>query len=312
VTAYSDETAFHDRPRTPPVVWGLIAVNLAVAFLQLTLVSPTAVRTALGFQMSDLQGSWWSVGTYMFVHGGFWHLALNMWTLWLFGPRVAATQRPGQFLGYYLLCGLGGWFFHVLFTPQGLLIGASAAVMGVLVAYAARWPHEQLLLFGVIPMTVRWLVAILVLVNILGGVSGDTGAGVAYLAHLGGLATGWVMLRVAGAVSLDGLRPRVAPVPDAPDDIATRAVPHRYPQSRSPREQRGEIDEIVAQSQAALAEQVAAPRPSEPPPSRAVARPAVNTALNQVLDKISAHGLDALTRAERQVLEDEARRLREG
>jgi membrane associated rhomboid family serine protease len=299
-------------PRTPPVVWGLIAANVAVAFLQLTLLAPATVRSALGFQMSDLDGRWWSIGTYMFVHAGFWHLALNMWMLWLFGPRVAATQRPAQFLGYYLLCGVGGWFAHLLFAPQGLLIGASAAVMGVLVAFAMRWPEERVALFGVLPMTVRWLVALLVLFNLLGGMSAETGVGgVAYLAHLGGLVTGWAATRVSGVVALDGLRPRVDPVADEPEDITTRTVPHRYPRPRpEAREPRAEVDEIVAQSRAALSAQQE-PRRSvmapPPPPT-----PTAQQELNRVLDKISAQGMDALTRAERQVLEDAARRLREG
>ncbi len=297
-----------DRFRTPRVVWWIIAVNIAVAFLQLTLVPPAAMLRALGFHMRDLQGAWWSIGTYMFVHAGFWHLALNMWMLWLFGSRVAATQRPGQFLGFYLLCGLGGWFFHVLFTPQGLLVGASAAVLGVLMAFASRWPDEEVRLFGVIPVTVRWLVAILVLVNLLGGMSARSGAGVAYLAHLGGLATAWAALRLSGAMSLDGAVPRVAPVAEQPEDITTRTVPHRLPRSRPEREPRAEVDEIVAQSQAALAE-VMTERSVVPP--RAGERPvAADLDVNRILDKISAQGLSALTASERTILEEAARRLR--
>jgi membrane associated rhomboid family serine protease len=295
--------------RTPPVVWWLIAINIAVAFVQLTIVSPVDVRSALGFEMRDLDGQWWSVGTYMFVHAGFWHLALNMYSLWLFGPRVASQQRPGQFLGYYVLCGLGGWFFHVLFAPQGLLLGASAAVLGVMLAYATRWPDEEVLLLGIIPITVRWLVALLVLMNLVGGVSAEVGAGVAYLAHLGGLATGWVALRLAGAMSFDGMRPRVSPMVEEPEDMPPRAIPRTLPRPRGgERETRGEVDEIVAQSQAAVAERAAALRPDPPPAPPA---PAPLSEVNRVLDKISAEGLASLTRAERQVLEDAAQRLRE-
>ncbi len=305
-------TPFDDTPppmlRTPPVVWWVIAINLAVAFVQLTLVNPADVRGALGFEMRDLDGRWWSIGTYMFVHAGFWHLAVNLYSLWLFGPRVAAVQRPGQFLGYYVLCGLGGWFFHVLFAPQGLLIGASAAVLGVMFAYASRWPDEPILLFGFIPITVRWLVALLVLANVLGGISATPGSGVAYLAHLGGLATGWAALRLAGVMSFDGLRPRVAPLADDPDDMPPRAIPRTLPRPRGERETRGETDEIVAQSHAAVAERAAERRRA---PAR-VNAPAAASEVNRVLDKISATGLSSLTDAERQLLEDAAKRLREG
>jgi membrane associated rhomboid family serine protease len=279
-----------------------------VAFVQLTLVNPVDVRSLLGFEMSDLQGRWWSVGTYMFVHAGFWHLALNMYSLWLFGPRVAATQRPGQFLGYYMLCGLGGWFFHVLFTPQGLLLGASAAVMGVMVAFAARWPDEEFLIMGIIPISVRWFVALLVLMNLLGGISADAGSGVAYLAHLGGLATGWAALRLAGAISPDGLRPRVSPMADEPDDMPPRAVPRTLPRPRTQGETRGEVDEIVAQSAAAIAER-AAEKPARRP--AVTPKPSSTGEMDRILDKISSQGLDSLNAAERALLEDAAKRLRE-
>lgn len=295
------------QPRTPPVVWWIIALNIAVAFVQLTLVSPVDVRSALGFEMRDLNGRWWSVGTYMFVHAGFWPLTLNMYSLWLFGPRVASQQRPGPFLGYYVLCGLGGWLFHVLFAPLGLLLGASAAVLGVMLAYAMRWPDEEVFLFGVLPITVRWLVAGLVLVNVVGGVSAEVGAGVAYLAHLGGLATGWIVLRLAGAMSFDGMQARVSAASEEPDDLPARAIPRGLPRSRSAdREPRGDVDEIVAQSRAAVAERTAERRPA---PASPVA-PAPLSEVNRVLDKISAEGLGALTPAERQLLEDAAQRLR--
>jgi membrane associated rhomboid family serine protease len=304
-------STYDDAPlpaRTPPVVWWIIAINVAVAFVQLTLVNPVDVRSLLGFEMSDLQGRWWSVGTYMFVHAGFWHLALNMYSLWLFGPRVAATQRPGQFLGYYMLCGLGGWFFHVLFTPQGLLLGASAAVMGVMVAFAARWPDEEFLIMGIIPISVRWFVALLVLMNLLGGISADAGSGVAYLAHLGGLATGWAALRLAGAISPDGLRPRVSPMADEPDDMPPRAVPRTLPRPRNQGETRGEVDEIVAQSAAAIAER-AAEKPVRRP--AVTPKPSSTGEMDRILDKISSQGLDSLNAAERALLEDAAKRLRE-
>jgi hypothetical protein len=243
----------------------------------------------------------------MFVHGGLWHLALNMYTLWLFGSRVEATWGSRQFTAYYLLCGFGGWLFHLLFARHGVLIGASAAVMGVMLAYAARWPNEQLLLLGIVPITVRWLVAILIIVNLIGGVSGDAGAGVAYLAHLGGLATGWAYLRMAGSMDIDRLRQRVASIPDEPEDMPPRAFPRSLPRQRGERDAR-EVDDIVAQSHAAVAEATSSSPHREP----ARTPPGGNTSadLNVLLDKISAHGLDALTQAERKRLEDAARKLK--
>ena len=77
-----------DTPRITPAVQWLIALNVLVYFLQLTIVPHAAMVEALGFQFSGLAERPWTIVSYMFVHGGFWHLALNMYGLWLFGTRV--------------------------------------------------------------------------------------------------------------------------------------------------------------------------------------------------------------------------------
>lgn len=293
-------------PRIPTAVRWLIGANVALYFLQLTVLNAADARAQLGFELHDLDGAWWTIGTYMFVHGGFWHLALNMFTLWMFGPRVEREWGAGQFTGFFILCGLGGWFFHLLFVREGLLIGASAAVMGVMLAYGSRWPNEQFLLFGLIPTTVRWLVAILVVVNVVAGIRALPDTGIAYMAHLGGLVTGWAYVRMAGTMNIDRLRQRVAPIADEPEDMPPRAVPRSVPRPRGDRDAR-DVDEIVAQSRAAIVERATRTPPRQGtmsmPPDYSPAE------LNELLDKISAHGLDALTNAERKQLEDAARKL---
>lgn len=285
---------------TPAVKW-LIAANVAVMFLQLTIVGPGQMFSWLGFQLSDLQGSWWKIFTYMFVHGDVVHLALNMYTLWLFGRRVEHVWSPGAFTRYYVWCGLGGWLFHLLVSRDGQLIGASAAVFGVMLAYAMRWPDDEVFLFGVVPMKVKWLVALLVVVNLVWGIGsiGSSGGGTAYFAHLGGLAFGWLYLRTPSAQSIDRLRQRVSQLPDVPDETP-RAIPRSMPRSR---ERGSEIDEIVAKSKA-----VATKRQSAAPPVKSRSKRA--EALNLVLDKISEQGLESLTTDERRLLEEMSRELR--
>ena len=84
-----------DTPRITPAVQWLIGLNVLIFFLQLTVVSPADMQGALGFEVRDLPGGWWKALTYMFVHGGFLHLAGNMYMLWLFGPRIDHQWRPG-------------------------------------------------------------------------------------------------------------------------------------------------------------------------------------------------------------------------
>ena len=294
----------HDYPRITPAVQALIAINVAIYFLQLTLVGPENMWKWLGFEMRDLQHAWWTIFTYMFVHKGFWHLALNMYTLWLFGPRVEHAWGGGAFTRFYLWCGLGGWLFHLVFVQGGVLLGASAAVFGVMLAYAMRWPDDEVLFFGVVPMKVKWLVVLMVFLNLVQGVaSGVVGAGsdVAYFAHLGGLAFGWLYVRTPSAQSLDRLRHRISQVPDLPDETP-RAIPRSLPR---PRERTSEVDEIVAKSKAVAAKRPAALVPTAQPP-----RDAKRDELNRVLDKISQKGIASLTSDERRLLEEMSKRLR--
>src|SRR5829696_4944231 len=301
-TPYDD----HDRPRMTRSVQALVALNVAILFLQWTVVSDADAFAVLGFQQGSLQRTLWSAVTYMFVHYGAWHLALNMYALLAFGPRLESAMGTRAFTLYYLWCGLGGAVAHMLFVRTGMLLGASAGVLGVMFAYWQQWPEEELSLFGVIPMR-PWSVLML-----LGGailVSGAWGAGaavaggerIAYIAHVGGIAFAWLYMRTPPAASIERLRQRISPAPDYPQDETPRAIPRTLPRARSST-QRDDVDEIVAKSKAVAAQQ---PRPM----SRAVVAPPHPreegvAELDRVLDKISLEGLESLTPAERAMLDD--------
>ena len=290
----------------PAVAW-LLGINIAVYFLQVTVVSPSDMQAALGFHSRDLAAlgrAWWTIGTYMFVHGGFWHLALTMYTLWLFGPRVEAAWTPGELTRFYLFCGLGGWFLHLFMAGDGVLIGASAAVMGVMLAYATLWPHETVYLFGMVPMSVRWLTVLFVLMNLLGGIALVPGNGTEYLAHLGGLGAGWLYLRTSARVNLAGVRRHVEPVPDVPEEDLPHAIPKSH---RQPRET--DADDAVARSKAMAAQHNSTAREHGAIVPTSAEKDAAR--LNRVLDKISATGLESLTVEERQLLDDASKQRRQ-
>lgn len=136
----------------------------------------------------------WGIVTYMFVHGGFWHLAFNMLGLFFFGPRLELQLGGKSFLRLYLLSGFGGAAFSFLFARHGAVVGASGAVFGVLLGFAYFWPKERIYIWGVLPVESRLLVGILAAMSLYSGISG-TGAGVAHFAHLGGFAAGYAYLR---------------------------------------------------------------------------------------------------------------------
>jgi hypothetical protein len=136
------------------------------------------------------------------------------------------------------------------------------------------------------------------------------GVRVAYLAHLGGLAFGWLYFRTPPAASIDRLRQRISPAPDFPDEAPPRAIPRTLPKSRT-HQQRDEGDEIVAKSKAVAAQQPApSTRAGGGTPMRSPIE-ARSTELDRVLDKISSSGLESLSTDERAVLDEMARRLRE-
>lgn len=291
-----------NHPRMTPAVQWLIAANVGVFFLQVTLFGGNSVFAALGLDPARFPAEWWTIVTYMFVHGGLWHIAFNMLSLWMFGPRIENIWGARSFTYFFLWCGIGGAIAHLLFRGDAGLVGASAAVMGVLLAYALRWPDEEVYVFGVLPMKTRWLVVWLALINLAMGISSSKGgSGIGWFAHLGGLAFGWIYLRVSAFGGLDNFRRWVSPVPDEPEDFRG-TVPRRVPRNRDRAEG---IDEVVAKSNAVAAKTARAvvlPRPGNEAQSA--------ERLDMVLDKISKHGIESLTKEEQAVLEQMSRKLR--
>jgi len=277
----------------------LIAISAAVMFLQFE-VSNHLVGW-MAFDSNALPGKWFSAFTYMFAHVNVWHLAANMYGLFVFGPRVEREFGARKFAWFYVLCGLGGVVFQMLLIRSGTLIGASAAVFGVMTAYAMQWPDDEVYLFFVMPLRVRTLVIGLLVFNLVFGIAstGDGGgANIAYFAHLGGVMAAYVYMRVALSSGIDQVRQRVANLPDA--DEPPRAIPRNLPR----RERGDEVDDIVAKSKAIAAKRAV----SLTPPRRRSGEQKADE-LNRVLDKISEQGIESLTSDERKVLEEMSRRL---
>jgi membrane associated rhomboid family serine protease len=304
---YPSSSDSQDYPRMTPAVQALIAINVAMLFLQWTVVG--MLPSLLAYRGEPLH-AWWTPITYMFVHGGLWHLALNMYTLWIFGPRVEHVWGTKRFVWFYLWCGLGGVLAHALFGANNAsLVGASAAIFGVMLAFAWQWPREEIYLFGVLPMRVAVLVGILAGINLLQGIAaaatGAVGSGVSYLAHLGGFAFGFLYLHAPGAGSIERLRQHVSSVPDGSE--SPRAIPPRTARSRT---RVDEVDEIVAKSKAIVGKQ----KQLKHQPVRGTLPRGSDegkvTDVDRLLDKISAEGIESLTDEERELLSELSRKLR--
>jgi membrane associated rhomboid family serine protease len=135
----------------------------------------------------------WTLLTYQFVHAGVGHVVFNMLGLFFFGPRLEEHLGPRHFLGLYFASGVTGALLSFLNynTP---IVGASAAVFGVFLAFARAWPHERVYIWGILPVEARVLVGVMTVLALFGGF-GLGSAGVAHFAHLGGFLGGWVYLR---------------------------------------------------------------------------------------------------------------------
>jgi membrane associated rhomboid family serine protease len=172
-----------------PWVQRLLIVNVLVYFLQQTVPGLTS---QFAFVPAFILSRPWTIITYMFLHGGLMHILFNMIALYFFGGQVEARLGPERFFALYFLSGIAGALLSFVFAPYAAVIGASGAVYGVLLAFARFWPRYQIMIWGIIPVEARWLVAIYTVLSLFGGFGG--GGGVAHFAHLGGFAGGFLYL----------------------------------------------------------------------------------------------------------------------
>ncbi len=176
-----------------PWVKRLLIANAAIFLLMWITGSAGFFVEWFAFRPSRILTRPWGALTYMFLHAGFWHVFINMLMLFFFGLPLERRWGSREFIKYYLVCGLGGVALSFLFQSSSI-IGASAAVYGVMVAFAMTWPDAPIYIWGIFPVKAKWLAAFLFVVSTLSAFGG-AGGGVAHFAHLGGLVTGFVYLK---------------------------------------------------------------------------------------------------------------------
>lgn len=263
-----------------PVVKRLLIAN-AVAFGVTLLVGQRFAIDWFAFQPTRIFVRPWGAFTYMFIHGGFMHIAMNMLMLFFFGPPLESRWGGREFFKFYVICGLGGVVLSFFFLPAAV-IGASAAIYGLLLAFAMNWPDAPIYVWGIFPVKAKWLVAFFFALSLLSAFDGSAGGGIAHFAHLGGIITGFIYLK-AGGKAKGGIR------------RMKTAVKRRH-FAIVPREDEG-----------AGAQQAGRPRP-EPVPRKE--DEALYDAVDRVLDKISAEGMSSLTPDELRLLDEVSKKHR--
>ncbi len=275
--AYSDRTYGFSFMLTP-MVKRLMIANVAVFFVTL-MIGQGNVFDWFAFQPTRIFVRPWGPITYMFLHGGLMHLALNMLILFFFGPPLEGRWGEREFLRFYAICGLGGVALSYLFLPN-MVIGASAAIYGLMLAFAMNWPNVPIYVWGIFPVKAKYLVGFFFLLSLLSALpsagGAQAGGGTAHFAHLGGLIAGFLYLK-SDWLSRSQL------------GLMKKAAARSRRLAIVPRDESG--DEQSAEGQrredAVLYDQV-----------------------DEVLDKISATGMSSLTADELKLLDEVSKRHR--
>jgi len=185
-------------PITPPIIKQLIIANVVVFALQILPATRGMVEYFGLLVPARFWGSqhFWEAFTYMWMHFGAMHILFNMFGLWMFGSPLALAWGEKRFLRYYLTCGVGAGVviatvpYLVDANTQIPVLGASGAVMAVLLAYSFTWPDRQILLiFPPIPIKAIYLIPLILFIEFAQPYSNVSHAG-----HLGGVLIGWLYL----------------------------------------------------------------------------------------------------------------------
>ena len=197
----------------PTVTKNLVAINILMFIATLVNENFMVANFAMFYPASPFFKPW-QILTHMFMHGGFWHIFFNMYSLLMFGSILERSLGPKKFLIFYFVTGLGAVALHTgvewmqarVFIANGAVnayqallmtptLGASGAIYGVLIGFAMLYPQAQLMLiFPPIPVKAKWLVVIFAVIELFSGINGIQ-ASVAHFAHLGGMLFGWLLIR---------------------------------------------------------------------------------------------------------------------
>lgn len=206
----------------PVVIKNLIIANVLAYVAELTFKDPFVNMFSLHYFRSPDFGVW-QIFTHMFLHAQppfFFHILFNMIALYMFGSPLEALWGARRFLVFYLLCGIGAGIVQVIATGvemhlaaqhvlagtltqqeyfdefNGVALGASGAIMGVLAAFAYLFPNTSLFIMPIpVPIKTKYAITGLILLDIFGGIYPQYGGGVAHFAHLGGVLFGFLLVK---------------------------------------------------------------------------------------------------------------------
>ena len=282
-------------PKIPTITKNLLIINVLL-FLATEVLEPT-----LGVDLTSLLGlhffkapdfRTYQLVTYMFMHGGFTHIFFNMFMLWMFGSVVERMWGTKRYLFYYIFCGVGAGLCQELaqyiqyavsqYLNLWTTVGASGALYALLLAFGMMFPNERMFIIPIpFPIKAKWMVIGSIVVEfILGQVNG--GDGVAHMAHLGGMAFGFLLIlywrRQAGGGYQQGRGTQFF------SNLQQRWRNSQAGRNAQRRSHTGNADWDYNANKRATQEEI-----------------------DRILDKIRKSGYDSLTKAEKQTLFDQSK-----
>jgi membrane associated rhomboid family serine protease len=297
----------------PPVIKALMISNVVIWFIFSYFLQFITLRGVRVFAiLGDYLALWplgtdfwpWQLVTYMFMHGGFWHLAFNMLALWMFGMELENLWGSRKFLLFYLVCGVGAGIANLLVAPlvgqAAPTVGASGAVFGVLIAFGMLFPNRPIYIYFLLPIKAKYFVAAYIGLELFYGVTGTTD-GIAHFAHLGGAIVGFLFLLVeTDLIPLRSLAARLRM-----SQAARGGHDERY------RRQEGEIRDATFYDINTGQPAPGKPASGQPAPGKpASGKDEVNQdVIDAILDKISKGGYQSLTEDEKRILNEASRKI---
>lgn len=308
----------------PPVLKALILINLGVYFVQYFMLSQITLGGVslnvlfvkyfalwpFGIQnMPGAEGYFtypWQFISYQFMHGGFWHIFMNLFALWMFGSDLENEWGSKKFIFYYLLSGIGAAFIHLIVTPligggMNPTVGASGAVYGILLAFGMTYPNRPIFMFPIfIPIPAKYYVMIFAGLELFSGFSGNDG--IAHFAHLGGALTGFLLIKFGSKLpfykKLENPNPNVF--------VGSNYSENAYRKETYENKSTFKVNWSITKS---------APVQPNPPINKNIRTFVVDgeiigqPTIDGILDKISAQGFQALSEKERRILTEVSKQL---
>ncbi len=259
----------------PFVKWVIIICTASFLIGTITQASGSAfwIR-AFGLTPAMVSGYFtvWQFTTYIFMHGGLWHLLFNMFALWMFGSELERSWGSREFGAFFLLVGTVVGLLYTVFAsglpliidagdPGQVLMGSSGAIFGVLAAYGVCYPNRQILFMLIFPIPAKYFVLLLAGIELFMIWSPSN---VSHFAHLSGMLVGYIYLKKDWNLS----------------SISDRLYERKRRRQIKLVEQKQEEEEHDKQE------------------------------VDRILEKISSTGIDSLSRREKSILESASRKGR--